>query len=132
MKKNTNKIQRLPFKRKKEFKNNQCFFRYGDKGFFMGLQTRIESVYFRTLNRVLRVKYRKKKHLHLRHTFWVRYSQNLYLTKKSKNARMGSGRGSLVRTAFIIKKFQTFIEFRFYGLHLLAHIRKRLYHKLHF
>lgn len=69
LRKNINKLTRLPFKRKKEFNNEECSFKYGEKAFFMALQTRIESVYFRTLNRVLRLKYRKKKHIHVRHTF---------------------------------------------------------------
>lgn len=125
----THKLQRLPFKRKKEFVNNNCDFKYGDSGIFCGLQTRIESVYFRTLNRVLRVKYRKKKFVHIKHFFWVRYFRNLFLTKKSKNARMGSGRGALVRTAFVIKKFQSFIEFKHYDIKLVCFIRKRLYYK---
>lgn len=43
---------------------------------------------------------------------------------------MGSGRGKYVRSAFVIKEKQSFLEFRKFYLRNLPHLKKRLFFKI--
>jgi len=45
---------------------------------------------------------------------------------------MGSGRGNFVRTAFILKKHKSFLEFRGYDNRYLRTLNKRIFYKLPF
>lgn len=52
------------------------------------------------------------------------------LTKKSKNARMGSGKGKYFRSCFTIKRNQSFIEFKNFDYYYINFFKKRIYYRL--
>ena len=129
--KGLHKVKRISFKRKKKFNCLKYFFRFGDKALFTQFQLRLEKIYLKIIRKIIRKKYRKKnKKLKIHNKYWIRFSQNLFLTKKSKNARMGSGRGRYLRACFVIKRNQSFLEFKNFDYHYICFLRKRIYYKL--
>lgn len=72
---------------------------------------RIEFKYVTMLKKFLKKLRRRgiKKHKNLVYKLYVSLSQNYMLSKKSKNSRMGKGKGSFIREAIKVKKFRPFI-----------------------
>jgi len=129
--KSTKKVKQINFKRKKFFNTIGLKFCFGDKGLFSKMQFRIEKIHIKIIRKLIKKRYRKKvKKIRVYNKYWIRFSQNLFLTKKSKNARMGSGRGRYIRSAFVLKTNSSFIEFKNYDYYFLGWIKKRIYYKL--
>lgn len=125
------KIKQIPFKRKKQFNRSKILFKYGDKGLFTRFQMRIEKIYLKIIRKIIKKKARKRtKKLKIHNRYWIRFSQNLLLTKKSKNARMGSGKGKYLRACFVIKKNQSLIEFKNFDYFYLCSLKKRIHFKI--
>lgn len=106
----------MPFK-DRSFKNPKPWtFVYGVVALVAIQQVRIEGVYVKKLRLKLKkfVKRKKKQHRpkKTRPSAWVRYNPNVFLTQKSKNARMGSGKGKLVRRASRTRACSPIVEFR--------------------
>jgi len=129
--KNSNKVKQINFKRKKKFGILFLKFCFGDKGLFTKLQSRVEKINIKIIRKLIKKRYRKKvKKIKVYNKYWIRFSQNLLLTKKSKNARMGSGKGKYVRCGFVLKPNSSFIEFKNYDYYFINWIKKRIYYKL--
>jgi ribosomal protein L16/L10AE len=130
-KKIKNKNKKINYKRKKQFHVKKIHFCFGDKGLFCINQTRIEKIYLKIIRKFIRKKFRKKrKKFKLYNKYWIRFSSNLILTKKSKNARMGSGKGKYLRSSFLLKKNKSFIEFKLYDYYYICALKIRIYQKL--
>lgn len=118
--KKTNKVGRSPFvfKRAKVKLYTQLFF--GTSGLAASKQQIFEGYIFLKLK--LKVKKsikRKKKQFRIknaRFSYWVRYNPSVFFLKKSKNARMGSGKGKPVRKASVVKARQSLIEFKVFRM----------------
>lgn len=78
-------------------------------------QIRFEFVYLRTFRKIFRKKYLKKKAHFKKFKFWIMIKPNFLLTMKSKNSRMGSGVGSYVRVASLVKPNKPIILFKKYS-----------------
>lgn len=109
-------------------------FRYGNHAILPRLQTRVEGIYLRVVKRTLRrkKKYFKKNIALYTFSYWVRYSRNIFLSKKSKNSRMGSGKGATLRKAFILYPNRSFLEFKRYNYFYVSALAKVLMLKLPF
>ena len=126
-----NKNKKINYKRKKLFNTKKKNFCFGNTGFFNIFQNRIEKIYLKIIKKFIRKKYRKRrKKIKIYNKYWIRFSGNLLLTKKSKNARMGSGKGKYLRTCFLLKKNKTFMEFKNFDYYYLCALKKRIYFKL--
>ena len=125
------KQKKVPYKRKKQFNTIKYFFKFGDKALFSDFQYRIERIYFKIIKKIIKKKYKKKKKkTKIHNRYWIRFSLNLFLTKKSKNARMGSGKGKYVRSAFLIKKNQSLLEFKNFDYYYISILKLKIYYKL--
>lgn len=93
-------------------------------GIFTINQIRFEFVYLRTLKKVLRKKYIKKKNRYSRHRYWIMIKPNLLLSMKSKNSRMGSGVGIFVRVCCFIKSNKPILLLKNYPRQLILNIIK--------
>lgn len=113
------KNRRLPY-----YSDVKFFF--GDSGLFTNQQFRFESVYFRFLKKILRKKYRKKKILFSTQKYWIKFNKNTLLSKKSKNARMGSGKGKYLRYAYSIQPNTSFVETRGFNKKYLTSLNYRI------
>lgn len=78
---------------------------------FFNKNCRIEFKYIVMLKKFLKKLRRKgiKKQKNIVYKLYVSLSQNYMLSKKSKNSRMGKGKGSFIREAIKVKKFRPFI-----------------------
>lgn len=73
--------------------------------------SRIEYKYITILKKFLkRLKSKgiKSQRTHI-YKFYLSLKNNYFLSKKSKNSRMGKGKGSLIREAIKVKKFKPFV-----------------------
>lgn len=114
----TLKTKQMPFKNRSFKTPKQWVFVYGTVAITAIQQVRIEGVYVKKLRLKLKKFVKKKKKQHRpkksRPSAWVRYNPNIFLTQKSKNARMGSGKGKLVRRASLTRACSPMVEFRYF------------------
>lgn len=120
----------VKFKKRRFYFLSEPYLSYGDCGLYTTRQFRFESVYFRFINKVLRKKYRKKKLVFSKQKYWIRFNKNIFLSKKAKNARMGSGKGKFLRASYLIKVNKPFIETRHFNVKFLSALRRRLHKKI--
>ncbi len=84
--------------------------RLGTSGFFFRKNIIFEWAYIRflkpLLKKILKAKYSKKK----QKKTWIQLKSNFPVSKKSKNSRMGKGKGSFFRWVVKIKKNTIFLE----------------------
>jgi ribosomal protein L16/L10AE len=93
-------------------------------------QIRFEFVYLRTIKKVIRKKYIKRKNKYFKTKFWLMIKPNFLLTMKSKNSRMGSGVGSYVRVCCLLRPNKPIILFKYYPIKIINNIIKYLKLKL--
>lgn len=123
-------------KKKHIFKNRHkpttsCNFRkYHNHAIYATNAFRFEFVYLKTMKKLFRKKYIKRKALYLHTKYWIMIKPNFLLTAKSKNSRMGSGVGLYVRVCSRIHKNRVLMLFRFYPkafmLGCIKYLKKKL------
>ncbi len=105
------------FKKRKKIKNyNYSNLKIGSFGFFCKNEFRFEFIYFSLLKKLLKYNFRAKIKYKLNKKYWVFLSKNYPISSKSKNSRMGKGKGAFVRWSIRLKKY--FIFFEILGLNL--------------
>ena len=91
----------------------------------------VEYIYLYNYKRSLK-KYRQNSLKKKTKKIWLFLHKNYPLTKKSKNARMGKGKGSLVRFCAKIKQNHNIFEFRGFSLKEIIYLKKILKRKVGF
>jgi hypothetical protein len=61
--------------------------------------------------------------------YWIFFRPNLVLSKKSKNSRMGKGKGAVLRRAFRSRVWSPLIEFKGFNLFTLKSLQTYLIFK---
>lgn len=115
-KKKLNK-DKVAFKRRGVPLTKKLYLSFGTHGIFSAKAARFELIYFVILRKILKKhrKYVKDRTVYPKRIwFWLR--KNYIVSKKSKNARMGKGKGKFLRYAVYIVKNSIVLEF--YGWHL--------------
>ena len=111
-----NQQKQLTFKKRKQAFTQRFKLLFGKFGIYSKTQTRLEGIYVKKLKLKYKKSFKRRKRQHRpqvsKGLLWIRYRPNIILTRKSKNARMGSGKGKLSRKACNIKPHQTIVEFR--------------------
>ena len=131
--KKTVKVGRSPFLGKKVKIRSKSMLFFGTTGLAAVAQQVVEG--FIILKLKLKIKKsirRKKKQFRIknaRFSYWVRYNPSIFFLKKSKNARMGSGKGNPVRKASVTKANQSLLEFKFFRLVWLLSFKHFLFTK---
>lgn len=85
---------------------------WGDISFFFKKRYNFELVYYSFINRVLKRFFFKKRNKRFYRKIWFFFKKNFPITKKSKNARMGKGKGSFLRWVIRLKKNFVFLEMK--------------------
>lgn len=98
LKKNqNNKILKKFKKRKNLKKKDYLLLKFGNVGFFSFKDFRFEFIYLSLLKKILKtlkfLKLKRKKF----NKFWLFLNKNYPISTKSKNSRMGKGKGSFLR-----------------------------------
>ena len=84
---------------------------WGDSGIFFYQQGRFEYTYYIFLKKFLKKILKKGSYTFGTRKYWIFIRPNMVLSKKSKNSRMGKGKGGFVRRAFKSRIFSPLIEF---------------------
>lgn len=102
----------LKFKKRFKTKIKMPKIMWGDISFFFKKRYNFELVYFSLINRIFKKLFFKKRNKKFYRKFWFFFKKNYPVTKKSKNARMGKGKGSFLRWVIRLKKNFTFLEIK--------------------
>ncbi len=116
--------------KKRFFKKNKLSkLRFGTIGLYCLHSFRFEyryCLFLRKFFKRLRRKHKRKVHTQQRRRTWLFIRPNLILTHKSKNARMGKGKGNFKRWCTIVHPGRVFIE----HLNIIPQIYKRYLYKI--
>ena len=97
------------------FKFNK--FKFGHIGLVLLKKLRFEFIYLKWFIKLIKKKkYLKKKPYFFKKKIYIILPKNYSLSKKSKNSRMGKGKGELLRLVSYIPISTIFIEFK-YGIY---------------
>lgn len=99
---------------------------FGNNGFFIKKSVRFEFSYFLILKKFLKIFLKSKYSLKSLFSFWFFLFGNFPVTKKSKNARMGKGKGVFLRWSIRLPLNYVFLEFKYLDIFFL----KLLFYKL--
>lgn len=122
-----NQINRLLLKGRRPQGFTHIRYCYEGVYLFFHKNYRIEFKYITMLKKFLKKLRRRglKKQKSLVYRLYVSLTQNYLLSKKSKNSRMGKGKGSFIREAIKVKKFRPFIYSTGYKPQTLRKLAKR-------
>lgn len=101
--------------------------RYGSHGVYFNQPTRVELVYLVMLRRVLK-KFRFTRKIDTSHhrKFWFCLKRNYTISKKSKNARMGKGKGKFLRWSILVPRNSMLLEFSGWHMKLIKYVCYKL------
>lgn len=122
-------LEQKSFKKRSILYNSKKKLNFGNYGLFFNKTTRFEFVYFFFLKKLVKNMNKNKYNLKSFFKIWIFLNSNFPISKKSKNARMGKGKGIFLRWAIFIPYNNIFIEFilfNFYYFILLFKKFKRL------
>lgn len=85
--------------------------KFGESGLSFKSNVRFEFIYFLYIRKFLKKTLKRKKIFRKDSRAWVFIRPNHVMTKKSKNARMGKGKGAFVRWCSLLQKGFLFVEF---------------------
>lgn len=95
-------------------------------------QIRFEPIYFNIFRKWLKLYLIFKKYPFLKNKIWINLNLNYPISRKSKNARMGKGKGAFFRWTIILSKNHKICELKFLNNIRLASIIKNIKKKLKF
>lgn len=124
------------FKRRKKLSSKTTDLKFGDYGLFFSHQGRFEIKYVFILRKILR-KLKKKKSkrrrriLYKSRLIWFVLFPNFIISRKSKNSRMGKGKGDLQRWTIRVRTGLVFLEFKGFSLSKIYSIKNKFQKNLH-
>lgn len=128
MKKKGQSSSLTKFKRRISFTSKfKLFFNKSASIIFFWHTVKLEYVYFKLVRRKLRFLLKKKKSTLVRKV-WLNLKANYPISKKSKNSRMGKGKGKFLRWLIILKPMQAFLELDGFNFLKLVCFKKTLKH----
>lgn len=95
-------------------------------------QIRFEPVYFNIFRKWLKLYLIFKKYPFLKNKIWISLNLNYPISRKSKNARMGKGKGSFSRWTIILSKNHKICELKFLNNTRLNNIIMNIKKKIKF
>jgi ribosomal protein L16/L10AE len=107
--------------------------KFGEFGFLVSREGRLEFVQLNFIKKYIKILFRKSKHTPENFKkVWYSLSANHVIQCKSKNSRMGKGKGLVERR--IIRVYKNTILFEFFGIsfYKLNNITKKINKKLNF
>ena len=104
------------FKKRYKTKAKNTRLKIGDLGYITNSNFRFEFIYFLVLKKLFKnnLKYKYPSFLYPR--LWVYLRSNYPLTRKSKNSRMGKGKGAFLRWSILTSKGTVVFEFLNFSL----------------
>lgn len=122
--KNLNNIKQVSFKRRNYKKTIKNRFIFGNSMITLLKNSRFEAVYYELFRKFIKNIIKKKHSFNLDKNYWIFLKMNTPLTKKSKNSRMGKGKGSLYRWLIRLPQNYKLIEFKNVNYYRLNYLTK--------
>jgi len=105
-------IEQVSFKNRNKYKLKKIKLNYGNIGLAVFKNVQFEFVYFYIIKKFLKFFFKFKYTTANYSKIWVILKANFPVSRKSKNSRMGKGKGSFVRWLIKLNQGSTFIEFK--------------------
>ena len=123
------------FKKRTTIPSKSVKLKFGDYGLVFNQQGLFEIKYIFILRRLLRKlkikKNKKRRKVMIKsRMLWFVLFPNFIISKKSKNSRMGKGKGSLVRWSIRVRQGLVFLEFRGFSLKKIKAVKNNLQNSL--
>lgn len=122
---NLSNVKQVSFKLRGYKKTVNNRFIFGNSMIVLQKNSRFESIYFELFRKFIKNIVRKKNIKQLHKNYWIFLRMNTPLTKKSKNSRMGKGKGALYRWLVRLPKCYKLIEFKNINYHRLYYLTKK-------
>ena len=104
-------MEQVSFKGRNKRKIKRVKLNYGNLGFIILKSVQFEYVYFYLIRKYLKYFFKFKYALGNYFKVWVFLKGNYPVSKKSKNSRMGKGKGSFMRWIIRLNQGHTIMEF---------------------
>lgn len=128
-----NKIHRVPMIYQFSKIKKKSLLIFGEMALVSIHRQRVEGLCIIKLKLKIKKKIKRKKRQSRsrrgKFSYWLRYHPSTFFTKKSKNARMGSGKGKYVRRASTVLPNQSFVEFKYIKRFWVFNFKKYLLNK---
>ena len=118
---NSKNREMISFKKRYDLGYKNLKLVWGDYAMILEKSYNIEYIYIFNFKKILKKFYKFK---NKRKKVWLFLFKNYPLTRKSKNARMGKGKGSLVRYCSRILKNQNIFEFIGFSLKEIKFLKR--------
>lgn len=116
-------MKQVSFKSRGLKKTVRNRFVFGNSMITLYKNSRFEAIYYELFRKFIKNVMKKKNVVLSKKNYWIFLRMNTPLTKKSKNSRMGKGKGGLYRWLIRLPKGYKIIEFsnvNFYKLRVLT------------
>ena len=123
--KNISNTKQVSFKLRNYKKTTKFNFVFGNSMFILYKNTRFESIYFELFRKFIKNLIKKKNIDIIEKNYWIFLRMNTPLTKKSKNSRMGKGKGALYTWVVRLPKGYKLLEFKNINYFRLLNISKK-------
>ena len=105
-------MEQVSFKNRNKYKVNKSNLKFGNLGFIVLKNIQFEYIYFYIIKKFLKYFFKFKYVSNNYFKIWVFLKANFPISKKSKNSRMGKGKGSFIRWLVKLNQGSSIIEFK--------------------
>ena len=105
-------MEQVSFKNRNKRKIKKTKLTYGNSGFIVLKTVQFEYAYFYLIRKFLKYFFKFKYSLGSYFKIWVFLKANFPVSKKSKNSRMGKGKGAFIRWMIKVNQGSTLLEFK--------------------
>lgn len=99
---------------------------FGSISFFFLHQVQLEFIYLRLLKRRMRIMLKRRGNRFKNRKIWFNLRGNFPVSKKSKNSRMGKGKGLFLRWVVRIRPFSVFFSFFGFSFYILVKFKNKI------
>lgn len=105
-------MEQVSFKNRNKRNIKKTKLSYGNSGFVVAKNVQFEYAYFYLIRRFLKYFFKFKYSLGNYFKVWIFLKANFPVSKKSKNSRMGKGKGAFIRWMIKVNQGSTLLEFK--------------------
>lgn len=105
-------MEQVSFKNRNKYKIKKVRLNYGNIGLVVMKNIQFEFAYFYMIKRFLKYFFKFKYSNSNYFKIWVSLKANFPVSRKSKNSRMGKGKGAFLRWLIKLNQGSVFIEFK--------------------
>jgi ribosomal protein L16/L10AE len=104
--------EQTSFKQRRKQNSKMFRLKFGCAAIYVSKEIRFEPVYFSLFRKWVKIYLNFKKYPFLKNQIWLNLYYNYPISKKSKNARMGKGKGNFFRWSIKLPRYCIIAELR--------------------